>query len=188
MIEVMKRMKTFIKIILVCSLIFLFILTLLSMNGIYIQLGIPSVGISHQFLNLLFIFTTVFSGVYLINYKQKDKALKGIVAAIGLFLLIIPLLNWIMSSDAEYITFTSPDKKEKFLIIETGHGELYQLSDSKLFMIHLADINTDDGFKPFTNKAFKLEWEEPNKLFIHYAFDYMEPDKYQKISITYKAH
>ncbi|ALC83511.1 MULTISPECIES: hypothetical protein [Bacillus] len=171
---------------LILSLFFLLISYLFTMKGIYIQFGTPAKGINHQFLNGLFIITTVVSGVYLINYKQKDKVIRGIVIGIGSFIFALVLLNGLEYYDAEYTTFSSPDSQESFLIIETGHGEIYQLSNSGLFMTHLTNIRTDDGYKPFLNGAYQLEWKEPNELLIKYVFDYMEPNNFQEVTVTYK--
>lgn len=56
---------------------------------------------------------------------------------------------------------------------------------TKLFVIRLAIIRTNNGYKPFSNHAYKLEWESPDKLTIRYVFDYMQPDHYEKISVSY---
>lgn len=95
------------------------------------------------------------------------------------------LLNGLISSNAEYSTFSSPDKQERFLIIETGHSKIYQLSDAGLFITYVTNVRTDDGYKPFSNDAYHLEWKEPNKLLIQYVFDYMKPNNYEEVSIIY---
>ena len=63
--------------------------------------------------------------------------------------------------------FSSPDNKEEFVVIDRGYGRLYQLLNSRLYMTYLTDINTDDGYKPFLEGAYKLEWEESYQLIIH---------------------
>jgi len=72
-------------------------------------------------------------------------------------------------------------------VIERGYGRLYQLSNSGLYMTYLTDIKTDDGYKPFSEGAYKFEWEEPNRLIIHYMFDYMSGSLSKEILTKYKA-
>jgi len=177
------------KITLVCSVILLMILIFLSIKNIYVQLGMPTGGISHQFLSGLCVISIILSANYLINYRIKDKVIKGVVTGVGVFLLLLMIfINWIPSSNAKFTTFTSPDKKEVFVIKETGYGQLYQLSNSKFFMIHLVDIRTNNGYKPFSNHTYKLEWDSPDKLTILYVSDYMQPDNYEKISVSYQLN
>jgi len=74
-----------------------------------------------------------------------------------------------------------------FVVKEIGHGDMYQMSSTKIFMKHSADTRTDDGYQPFSEGAYQLKWKEPNELVINSVIDYMSPDDYnQEVIIKYK--
>jgi hypothetical protein len=54
-------------------------------------------------------------------------------------------------------------------------------------MTHLTDIRTDDGFKPFSDGAYQLEWKKTNELLVKYVFYYMSPENYHEVTVTYKS-
>lgn len=169
-------------IIFITSVLLLFALLTLQINGVFVHIGAPPNGISHQALSNLLIIVVIVSLIYLFN----DTGIKGIIIAIGVFFIIVPSLPNLLT-EAEYTRFSSPDNKEEFVVIERGYGRLYQLSNSRLYMTYLTSINTDDGYKPFSDSAYKLEWEEPNQLIIHYKFDYMSDSLSKEISTKYKV-
>ncbi|WP_080846281.1 hypothetical protein [Cytobacillus gottheilii] len=165
----------------ITSILFLFSLLTLQINGVFVQIGTPPNGISHQALSNLLIMLAIVSLIYLFN----DRGIKGIIIAVGVFFIIVPSLPNLLI-EAEYTRFSSPDNKEEFIVIERGYGRLYQLSNSRLYMTYLTSINTDDGYKAFSDSAYKLEWEEPNQLIIHYKFDSTLDSLSEKVSTRYK--
>lgn len=52
---------------LIFSVSILLLMLFLSMKGIYLQIGLPPVGIPHYLLKCLFIFSTCISGIYIIH-------------------------------------------------------------------------------------------------------------------------
>ncbi|MBK3497077.1 hypothetical protein JFL43_19995 [Viridibacillus sp. YIM B01967] len=187
--KIYKNKKLF-QVLVVCfilSVSFLLLLYFLTTKGIYIQIGTPPNGIHHYFLNCLLIFFTFLSGIYLIHYKFNDKGLTIIAIGISSFISVFVLLYGLMTLEAKYTKFSSPNKQENFVVIETGHGEVYQLLNTGLFMTHLTDIRTDDGFKPFSDGAYQLEWKKTNELLVKYVFDYMSPENYHEVTVTYKS-
>lgn len=168
---------------LITSIVLLFALIIFEANGIYVQIKTPPNGISHRALSNLLIIVAIVSLIYFFN----DKGIKGIIIAIGVFFIIVPSLPNLLS-EAEYTRFSSPNNKEEFIVIERGYGRLYQLSNSRLYMTFLTSINTDDGYKPFTDGAYKLEWEEPNQMIIHYKFDSTLDSLSEKVSTRYKEN
>ena len=176
--------KFFLKIaifILIISILILFALRILSDYGIYVQIGTPPNGISHMTFSNLFKVAAIVSLVYLCNHE----VLKGIVAWVGIFLVVIPSFQLI---EADYTSFSSPDDKEQFVVIERGYGRVYQISTSGLYMKYLTSTDTKRGYKPFSNGEYQLKWEEPNRLIIHYAFRYTSTDLDKEISIQYKVN
>ncbi|KML42153.1 hypothetical protein LIS77_24225 [Cytobacillus firmus] len=177
--------KEFLKVAIITfiiSILLLFALLTLQINGIFVQIGTPPNGISHQAIRNLLIIVAIVSLIYLFN----DRGIKGIIIAIGVFFIIVPSLPNLLT-EAEYTRFSSPDNKEEFVVIERGYGRLYQLSNSRLYMTYLTSINTDDGYKPFSDSAYKLEWEEPNQLIIYFKFDYMSDSLSKEISTKYRV-
>lgn len=169
------------------SVSILLLMLFLSMKGIYLQIGLPPAGIPHYLLKCLFIFSTCISGIYVIHSKFRNKGDTAIAVFFSFFILAFTGVYGLLSSDANYTTFSSPNNKETFVVVETGHGEIYHMSNTRLFMRHLVNIGTDDGYDPFSEGAYQLKWNEPNKLVIRYAFDYMTPNDYsQEVTIIYK--
>lgn len=119
----------------------------------------------------------------------KDNVIRGVIIGIGLFFILIISLP-VLLFETEYTYFSSPDNQEEFVVIERGVGKLYKLSDSRFYKTYITDIGTDDGYKPFADGAFELEWRtSPKELIIHYAFNYMNEnntDKYKEITIQIK--
>ncbi|MCS0824805.1 hypothetical protein NX029_12555 [Cytobacillus firmus] len=162
------------------SILLLFALLTLQINGVLVHIGVaPPGGISHLALSNLLIIVAIVSLIYLF----EDKGIKGIIIAIGAFFIIVPSLPNLLF-EAEYTNFSSPDSKEEFVVID---ARLYQLSNSRLYMTYLTSISTDDGYRPFSDGAYKLEWEEPNQLIIHYKFDDMSDSLSKEISTKYKV-
>ncbi|PLR75283.1 hypothetical protein CU633_21910 [Bacillus sp. V3-13] len=181
-----KKGKNMAIIVVICSIFLLLVLTFFNTKGIYIQIGTPPFGINHQAVAISLLIVAIISIINLL----KDKVIKGIFFGIGVFFILVNMLPGLLTG-VNYTTFSSPDNQHKFVVIEKGIGQLYQLSDSGLFMTHITDIHTDDGYKPFSNGAFKLEWISSDRLIIHYAFDYMDEniyDDYRKVSVQYKGN
>ncbi|TKC19622.1 hypothetical protein [Robertmurraya kyonggiensis] len=171
--------------VLITSTILIMLLYFLKSWGVYVQLGTPPQGVSLRILFILLTIVATVSGLYL----SKDKIFDICIGALCLFIILSNLFSWwLFDSNAVYTIFSSPDKNEHFLVVETGYGTLYQLSSSGLFMTELAVIRTDDGYKPISKGAYRLEWKEQNKLIINYAFDYMAPNEYRKMNIEYKTY
>lgn len=88
----------------VTSILLLFALLILNINGVFVQIGTPPNGISHQVLSNLLILVAIVSLIYLL----KDRVIRGIIIAIGAFFIIVPSLPNLLT-EAEYTKFSSPD-------------------------------------------------------------------------------
>lgn len=158
------------------------------MRGIYIYIGSPSSGIPYYLLNCLFLIVICVSGVYLVDFKFRDKGITAMTKIGSFFILTGTFIYGLITLDTAVTTFSSPTGQEHFLINEKFSGNLYQLSNTNLFMTHLTTIRTDDGFKPFSNEAYQLEWENTNELIIKYGLAYESlPKEYSKIKVNYKS-
>ncbi|MGD7043073.1 hypothetical protein [Jeotgalibacillus proteolyticus] len=164
------------------SVLLLFTLLALQINGVSVYIGAPPVGISHNVISNLLIIVAIASFTHLF----KDRVIKAVIIVLAIFFIGIPSLPNLLF-EKEYTTFSSPDNQEEFVVVERGYGRLYQLSNLGLYMTYLTDIETDNGYKPFSNGSYKLEWEEPNRLTIQYRFDNISDSLSKDISINYKA-
>ncbi|MEW4327072.1 hypothetical protein Q0N12_10380 [Rossellomorea marisflavi] len=180
-----KKILAFSKIPLITfitSLLVLFTMLPLQSQGRFIYIGTPPNGLSHLLIanNMI----AVASGSLL--YMIKDKAITVINVVVGAFFIIIPSFP-ILMADTTYTTFSSPSGMEHFVVVVGGGNRLYQLSDSRLYMTYLTSIPTDDAYKPFSSGDYEVEWNAPNQLVIHYAFDYLSDTLVKKIPLPYKV-
>jgi hypothetical protein len=162
------------------SVFLLLILLVMDTKGIYLQLGLPSRGISHRIISILLIIAAVISAIYLL----KDAGMKWMAIGGGIFFILLTSVPNLVT-ETKYTMFSSPDQSEKFVVIEKGYAKLYQILDSGLFMTTLTKFETDRGYKPFSEGAYELEWVSPDTLIINYAFDYKLPTDYKTIELQY---
>lgn len=111
--------------------------------------------------------------------NEKHKIVGGIYFSINLILvpiIIVVILGTIFfSRDNEYFYFHSP-YNEKILVVKEesrllmGQSEFYE----RKYNIFLKDLNktitTDDGFRPFSRNAYKLQWIDKYTVKIEYDF------------------
>lgn len=169
------------------NIVFLLILFYFSTKGMFLQLGVP--GIRHYQLNGLFLLSVLISGVFLIHFHFHDKGLTFIAIFLSSSISFFILINGLFQFEAKYSIFSSPNNEEHFVVFETGHGDLYQIVNG-LFIKHLADIRTDDGYKPFDQGTYLVEWKCGNKFTVKYAMDAIDSlqntDYYKEITVTYQ--
>ena len=185
--KVSKNNHPIILIFFIFNITLLLIIYFLTTKGIFIQIGVP--GLQHHYINGIFLFSALISGILLIHYKFHDKGLTFIAIFLSLFISFFVMMYGLLIFDAKYTTFSSPNKQVHFVVIETGHGDIYQMSNTGLFITHLASIRTDDGFQPFNKGAYRLEWKSGNTLMIKYGFYAQSPLKdYHEMTVTYYLH
>ncbi|WP_088051172.1 hypothetical protein [Virgibacillus dakarensis] len=165
-------------IIFICIVCLKVTIGILNSNDIYLQK-------QHQ-IDMLLTVVAAFSGIMVFMFKVKDNVIREVLIAVFSFVLIVSIVKCLfLYSDARYIYFTSPDKKESFVVEETMHSEIYQISNSGMFKTHLVNIRSDDGFRVFSNNKYQLKWVEPNLLKIHYVFD-ISSNKYKEVEVRYE--
>ncbi len=94
----------------------------------------------------------------------------GIV--LSFFALVILIYGFILGPS--YFVFHSPDKQHTIVVEEeafllAGFGDIYEKVNA-VFMRHKNDYLTDDGYRPFSEKNYRLDWKQ-NSLTIKYGFD-----------------
>lgn len=177
--------RNFILTVLICVLgiILKIIIFVLNSSGIYVQGTNFSQGIINLTINALILLSII----RIIMCKLKDNVLKTITVIFATFFILSNFSWWlIIDSDAKYTTFYSPNKNKEFVVKETRHSEVYQLSKFKLLSKKLVNVSGDDGYRMFYETKYKLEWMDHNKLKIHYLFDPINPNDYKDVTIKYK--
>ncbi|MGY4795505.1 hypothetical protein ACVNNN_10900 [Lysinibacillus fusiformis] len=164
------------------SVSILLLILFLGTKGIYLQIGFPPGGIHSYQIKCLLIILILISSVYLIQHLFHNLIMTTIATINNCFIFSAILIIYVLHlGDVDYTTFSSPKNQENFVVVERGFGELYQMSKTGLFMKYLANVHTDDGYRPFSEGAYQLNWKEPNTLVIRHAFDYMSPNSYTQI-------
>lgn len=181
-----KRLFKISIIALLLSIFLLLLIFILNHKNIYIQINISSFRLTNSFIKIVTIFTTVLSFTYIIFMKIRMKFIRVIVIIFSILFLGITFLINLILNDAEYTSFYSPDYKQKFIARETGYTEIYQMSKTGLYMKHLVNIQTNNGYKPFYNGSYQIMTKDSNELIIKYVFDYMHPDNFTEVTIKYK--
>ncbi|GAB1786740.1 hypothetical protein [Priestia megaterium] len=179
--------RNFVLTLLICVLGILLkiIIFVLNSNGMYVQ----GTNFSQDVIDLTINIIILLSVTRMVMYKLKDKVLKALTVVFAIFLIGSNFCWWlIIDSDAKYTTFYSPNKDEDFVVKETRHSEVYQLSKFKLLSKKLVDISGDDGYRMFYENKYELEWMDHNKLKIHYLFDPISSNDYKDVTITYKEY
>ena len=98
-----------------------------------------------------------------------------IVLAILFFSLLIGFIT-----EPRYYVYHSPDQKDTIAIEEeafllAGYGNVYVMENA-FFMKQAGNYTTDDGYRPFMNNDFRLEWGE-DEVTIIYGYGSMGEQK-----------
>ena len=128
----------------------------------------------------------IIAGLRFALKKVRDSLIKRLVIGLAILCTYTTIAGWwLLHSDDNYIYFTSPDKNEKFVIIENAHSELYQISRYGMFIFHLTNINGNNGYRMFSDKKFFIRWIEPNQFTVIYVNDYTNPNQFKEVTVTY---
>ncbi len=108
---------------------------------------------------------SLFCGFYLSSVKSKYKAVIALMSAV-LSVLVMAEVGFEYSRQPEYEYFQvlSDDGKHEIIIKEgsfllLGAGSFYEKT-SPVTMVKLGDYSTDDGYRPFTDNRYEIEWYE----------------------------
>ncbi|GAQ17872.1 hypothetical protein OPHB3_1809 [Oceanobacillus picturae] len=165
------------------SLVLLPLMIYLREIGIYIQFGTPPPFIGHKLIEYILIVNVVISLCFII----KSRSLKSIMVLAGVFVLLARSIFYSFPNplwETEVTTLVSPDNSFKYIVVETGVGHLYKLSESGLYMTFITTLRTDDGYQPFANDAYKIDWLSSEQFVIHYAFDVSSEEMDKEVTIS----
>ncbi|WP_404456720.1 hypothetical protein [Oceanobacillus kapialis] len=160
----------------------LFLMFYLRREGIYVQFGTPPPLIGYTLIENVFIFIAFLSICFLI----KGREIKSFLIAVSFFVIVINSLDHLLIKpfwETKYTTLISPDNTANYVVAENGYGRLYKLSESGLYMTFIASTSTDDGYQPFTNDNYEIDWRSSKHFVIHYAFDRMSEEYSREIIV-----
>ncbi len=119
--------------------------------------------------------TLFFFSFYLSSQKSKHKAVISVVSFIVSVLLMTEVgFAYSRKPEYEYFEIVSDDKQHEIIIKEgsfllSGAGAFYEKT-SPITMVKIGEYSTDDGYRPFTDNRYEIEWNE-NGFEVSYSFD-----------------
>lgn len=133
--------------------------------------------ISPNFISYLLFLCLIICPMIFFDYtKDKSKWLKiSYNLIIAIVILVSSLFYTIFCSENKYFIFKSPNKNNTLVIEEksfllSGYSNFYQ----RKFGIFIKPLNegiqTDDGFRPFSNNQYKITWIDNNTAKLEYDF------------------
>ncbi len=147
------------------------ILSYLSSINVYLYFNrIVNNEIQEYLLYIMIIVASIF-----LIFTIKIKVLKVVLIIACIFLIIVTYIfsGIFGESDSTYFEFKSPNNK--VIVIEEcswllgGWSNVYQKMSSNIIIGLSGNISTDDGYRPFSNHEFNLEWST-NSVNITYGF------------------
>ncbi len=170
--------------ILLISILCKIVLLCLSSNEVYIYLNrIVNNEIQQYLLYIGIIDLTTFLILIL-----KSKIQKSIITIVCMISLVgISVLNGgLWEPDKSYFEFRSPDNKtiiiEESSWLQGGWSKVYQKINSNIICGLNGNISTDDGYRPFSNNDYAIEWSI-NSVKITYGFGSEDIQKSEIINL-----
>ncbi|WFD08672.1 hypothetical protein [Tepidibacter hydrothermalis] len=128
----------------------------------------------HNIYSILFL-----SSITLLLISLFVNSNKSVIKVIMILILIILIFFYsfiIYMDERKYFYFNSPNN-EYMLIVEEdsfllgGWSNFYSKEKSSIFVKNLnSRINTDDGYRPFSDKNYHLKWLDENTVEVYYYF------------------
>ncbi len=169
-----KKFKT---LYIILALVFLLstsckvILSYLSASHVYIYFNrIVNDEIQQYLLYIMIIAASIF---FIITFKMISLKIVTFIACIFLILVTFIFSGIFGESDRSYFEFKSPTNKvvvvEECSWLLGGWSNVYQKMSSNIIIGLNGNISTDEGYRPFSNHDFNLEWST-NSVNITYGF------------------
>ncbi len=110
-------------------------------------------------------------------FDYVNKSLLKIIYNVAVIIMIpIIILIYVgIYSGYKYFDFKSPNKSNTLVIEEktfllSGFSDFYEKKYGIFIKQIDSGISTDDGFRPFSNESYKLQWINEETVKISYAF------------------
>lgn len=113
--------------------------------------------------------------IYIIGSK-KNKILTGVYSIFAVIAIVTMVIYGVFSMEDKYYYLHSADNKrtlvvEEISVLSYGQSNFYE----KKYGIFIKSLNnvitTDNGYRPFSNKEYKVNWVDENTLQIDYDYD-----------------
>lgn len=148
--------------------------------------NMSSQGIISILVVISFICFAVFLSRFLWRLRTNgriDKYLYCFLQVSGGFIVLAVLFVSLLMgfiTEPRYYVYHSPNQQDAIVIEEeafllAGYGNVYVMENA-FFMKQAGDYTTDDGYRPFMNNDFKLEWGE-DEVTVIYGFGSMGEQK-----------
>lgn len=147
------------------------VLSYLSSNHVYLYFNRI---VNDEIQQYLFYIVIIILGIFLVS-TLKIKALKIVITLVSIFSIFISSFfsGGFWEADKSYFEFKSPNNET--IIVEEcswllgGWSNVYQKVRSNTICRLSGYISTDDGYRPFSNNDFNIEWST-NTVKITYGF------------------
>jgi len=152
------------------TLIIVIKLTLVLLDGVY--------NLNFLFLNFNQLQLDIFSNILIISiclfYKTKKKMFIMVIKMFIILTLLYSIITSLfLSASSKYYYFVSPNKINKIVIEEEawlhgGWSNVYEVVNPVFIRSLPGNIRTDDGYRPFTQNEYKIEWKNDFEIIIKY--------------------
>lgn len=134
-------------------------------------------GISPNFLMYILFLISIICPIIIFNYNKENIKVWKLMYTISVFLIIVISIFFYMLSCSgnKYFTFKSPQKTNILIVEEksfllSGVSTFYE-KKSDVFIKSLdVEIDTDDGFRPFSSDSYEIDWINENTVNIKYDY------------------
>ena len=163
-----KNIKGIIKNIWIISIVLL----LVNMFVLF-QLGLKILilRISPNFINYILFLLVLICPIFFWNpIRKKVVWIKISYNIIATIIILLSLLSYLFFySEYKYFTFDSPCKNNTLIIEEnsfllSGNSNFYERKFGIFIKSLNKSISTDDGFRPFSNSKYRIEWVDDNTV------------------------
>jgi hypothetical protein len=126
-------------------------------------------------INLILDISIIICLMTLVNYKV-NKAIKYLLNSFSAIVTIMLILITIfLNCDKRYFCFPGPNKSKTLIVEEdssllSGRSRFYERKGLMFIKDIKRSIDTDDGFRPFSNDHYELKWLDDNSVELHYDF------------------
>lgn len=146
---------------------------------ILFQLGLKILilRISPNFINYILLLLVLICPIFFWNPIRKNvvwiKISYNIIATV---IILLSLLSYLFfSSEYRYFIFDSPCKNNTLIVEEdsfllSGNSNFYERKFGIFIKSLNKSISTDDGFRPFSNDQYRIEWIDDTTVKLEYDF------------------
>lgn len=145
--------------------------------------------INPNFLVYILFLISIICPIIIFDYSKENMRVWKLIYTILAFLIIAIsiFIYMLLFSENKYFTFNSLEKTNVLVVEEKSFlfSEISTFYEKKfgVFIKPLdIEIDTDDGFRPFSNEEYKIKWIDESTVIIKYYYGNSDVWKEEKIS------